>query len=157
MSLTRTQLEKLHDDRFSEVDLGRRGRTRSIGDWLIEDGAVGGRWPRNLGLAWVAVFAMAVAVEPAPADPEASDPVWASLLFLGLLSALAVAGASLARRRRLGLMALIGAGGLALVGTVMCPVSDHHEAVGAWWYLQLTGFTALIGASLAGLRRSRTA
>lgn len=155
MSITRTRIEQLHDDRLSELDLDRRRVRRSLRDWLTEDGAVGRRWPRALGVGWIFVLVAAVAVEPAPSDTEASDPLWASLVFLGLLSALAVAGGALARRRRLGLVASVVAGGLALFSTVMCPVSDHHETVGAWWYLQMTGFTALIGASLAGLRRAR--
>jgi hypothetical protein len=51
----------------------------------------------------------------------------------------------------------VGAGLLLLGLAVACPVSGHHEHVGAWWFAQLGAFTALTGASLAGLRRTSTA
>ncbi|MGH9281649.1 MAG: hypothetical protein ACRD0S_01795, partial [Acidimicrobiales bacterium] len=102
------------------------------------------------------VFAGAVAVEPAPAS-DGPEPLWASFLFLALMGSLGAMAAGLARGRRLGLLASVGAGGLALVGTVMCPVSDHHAGIGAWWFVQMIGFTGLIAASLAGLRRTRAA
>lgn len=157
MSLTRTQLEQLHDDRHRQVTLAPGGRRPPLGRWLTDARAVAGRWPMGMGIAWVVVLAAAVAVEPAPASPDAPEPLWASLLFLGLLTALATTWAGLARRQRVGLVASAAAGGLALVATVMCPVSGHHGGVGAWWYLQMTGFTALVAASLVGLRRARTA
>ena len=156
MSITRTKLEQLRDDRYRRVTLAGPGRRTPLGRWLTEDGVVGGRWPVRLCLAWVVVFAVAIAVEPAPASSDAAEPLWATLLFFALFSALAVTVGGLARRRRLGLVASAAAGGLALVATVMCPVSDHHAGVGAWWFIQMTGFTGLVAASVAGLRRSRT-
>lgn len=155
--LTRTKVDQLADERSRTVALTAPGPRRSRTDWLVEDGAVGGRWPVLLGLAWIVVLVAAVAVEPAPADPDAPAPLWASLLFFGLLSALAVTAGGLSRRRRLGLVASAGAGGLALLASAMCPVSDHHAGVGAWWYLQMVGFTGLVAASVAGLRRARGA
>lgn len=154
--LTRSQLPQLHEDRLEEVSLTAATRP-TLGRWLTDPGAITGRWPRRMGLAWVAVFAAAVVIEPAPADPGAPEPLWASILFLGLVAALGAMAAGLARRQRLGFVASVVAGGLALVATVMCPVSGHHEAIGAWWYLQMAGFSGLVGASLVGLRRSRPA
>lgn len=153
--LTRSKITTLQEDRLDEVTLAAAGRRPPLSRWLTENGVVAGRWPRGMGIAWVVVFGAAIAVEPAPANPNAPEPVWAALMFVALLAALGAMGAGLARRQRLGLVASVVAGGLALVSTVMCPVSGHHEAIGAWWYLQMAGFTALIGASLAGLRRSR--
>ena len=154
MPLTRGSLQQLHDDRLSEVDLAGHRPRPPVGRWLTEPHVVAGHWPPALAVAWVLVFAAATVLEPAPADPSAPEPLWASVLFLALFAVLGVMAAGLARRQRAGLLASVGAGGLALLGSAMCPVSGHH-AVGAWWYLQMAGFTGLVAASLAGLRRSR--
>ncbi|MGH9179065.1 MAG: hypothetical protein ACRD0N_10995 [Acidimicrobiales bacterium] len=132
------------------------GGRQPVGRWLTEDRALPAGSARRLGLAWIVVFAVAVAVEPAPAS-DASEPLWASFLFLALMGALGTMAAGLARGWRLGLMASVAAGGLALVGTVMCPVSGHHTGVGAWWGVQMVGFTGLVAASLVGLRHTRPA
>lgn len=158
MSLTVDSLQELHEDRAREVRLAAgRGPRRPVGEWLGEPDAVGRRWPAAIAVAWVVVLAAATALEPAPADPDAPAPLWASVVFLALFGLLGVAAASLSRRQRTGLLASAGAAGLGLLASAMCPVSDHHTTVGAWWYLQMAGFTGLVGLSLAGLRRSRTA
>lgn len=154
--LTRSKLPQLHENRLEEVTLTAGGRRPPLAGWLTEDRAITGRWPIGMGMAWVAVFAAAIAVEPASTNPDAPEPLWASLLFFVLIAGLGTMAGGLARRQRIGLVASVVAGGLALVATVMCPVSGHHGGVGAWWYLQMGGFTALIGASLVGLRRSRS-
>ena len=155
MSLTRSRLQQLHDDRFHHVGVTPGGARPPVRRWLTEDRQVPGRWPVALGGAWLVVFSVAVAVEPTPPSPDAPEPLWASLLFFAFLTTLAVAAGGLARRQRLGLVASAAAGGLALLATVMCPVSGHHPEVGAWWYVQMAGFTGLVTASVAGLRRSR--
>ena len=155
MSLTRSRLEELHDDRCRTVALGGPPELTPLRTWLTEEGTVPRGWPKRLGLAWIAALTAAVALEPAPAA-DASEPLWASALFLAMMAALVGMAAGLARRQRLGLVAAAAAGGLALVAAVMCPVSGHHGGVGAWWFLQMGGFTALVAASLAGLRRSRS-
>jgi len=154
MSLTRDSLQELHEERSREVRLspGRPGSPR--GRWLAEPGVVGGRWPLGLGLAWVVVLVAATLLEPAPADPDAPVPLWASALFLAHFATLGAMAAGLSSRRRMGLVASVGAAGLGLLASAMCPVSGHHTGVGAWWYLQMAGFTGLVAAGLAGLRRS---
>jgi peptidoglycan/LPS O-acetylase OafA/YrhL len=154
MSLTKTTLRQLQEDRPRRVRLTQAGERRPIGPSLTEDRALPARWARRLGLAWIVVFAVAVAVEPAP-PADAPEPLWASFLFLALMGALGTMAAGLARGWRLGLMASMAAAGLALIGTVMCPVSGHHPGVGAWWGVQMIGFTGLMAASLMGLRRAR--
>lgn len=156
MSLTRDSLQQLHEDRAREVRLATGRRRPPLGPWLTDPGVVGRRWPAILAVAWIAVFAAATILEPAPADPDAPAPLWASLLFLALFGLLGVAAASLSRRQRTGLLASAGAAGLGLFASAMCPVSDHHATVGAWWYLQMAGFTGLVALSLAALRRSST-
>lgn len=152
---TRSKLAPLQDHRLDEVRLDRRGRRPPLSRWVGEEGVVAGGWPRRLGLAWIVVFAVAIAVEPAPARPDAPVPGWATALFFAIVAALGVMAGGLARRQRLGLVASVVAGGLALLGTALCPVSEHHREVGAWWYVQMAGFTSLMGASLAALRRAR--
>lgn len=154
--LTRSKLAQLHENRVEEVTLTAPGHRPPLSRWLGEDGAVTGRWPAALGVAWVAVFAAAFALEPAPADPNAAVPAWAAVMSLAMFAALGTTAAGLGRRQRLGLVASVVAGGIALFGSVMCPVSGHHASIGAWWYLQMAGFTGLIGAGLVGLRRSRS-
>ena len=156
MSLTRDSLRQLQSERTRTLRLGGRRPTRPpLGEWLSEPGAVGRRWPAVLAAAWVAVLAAAAALEPAPADPDAPAPLWASIVFLALFGLLGVAAGALGRRQRTGLLASAGAAGLGLFASAMCPVSDHHATVGAWWYLQMAGFTGLVALSLAGLRRAR--
>ncbi|MDP9387707.1 MAG: hypothetical protein M3Q48_07210 [Actinomycetota bacterium] len=156
MSLTRSELQELHDDRCRQVALRRRpGGRDAVAEWLTEPGVVPRRWPPAMAVAWVVVFITAAALEPSAADPEAPAPLWASLLFMGLLVALTATSVGLSRRQRGGLVASAAAAGLGLVAAVMCPVSAHHAQVGAWWYLQMAGFVALVGASLVGLRRAR--
>lgn len=158
MSLTRDSLRQLHEERSREVRLRPgSGPRRPLGEWVTEPGAVGRGWPGALAVAWIVVFAAATVLEPAPADPDAPAPLWASVAFLALFGLLGVAAAGLSRRQRGGLLASAGAAGLGLLASAMCPVSDHHTSVGAWWYLQMAGFTGLVGLSLAGLRRSRAA
>ena len=152
--LTRTKLPQLEDHRLGEVSLTQPASRVPLDRWLTEDGVVGRHWPRILLVAWVVALAAAVILEPAPADPNASEPLWASVLFLGLFAALGATAADLARRQRAGLVASVVAGGLALVASVMCPVSGHHGGVGAWWYLQMGVFTGVIALSLRALRRT---
>jgi len=154
--LTRSRLAQLHDNRVEEVTLAAPGRRPPLSRWLGEQGAVTGHWPAALGVAWVIVFATAFALEPAPADPNAAVPVWVVAMSYAMFATLGTMVAGLTRRQRLGLVASVVAGGVALFGAVMCPISGHHDSIGAWWYLQMAGFTGLIGASLTGLRRSRS-
>lgn len=154
--LTRSKLVQLHDNRVEEVTLAAPRRRPPLSRWLSERSVVPGRWPVGLGLAWVVVYAAAFALEPAPADPKAAIPVWMIVTSYAMFAALGTMAGGLARRQRLGLVVSVVAGGLALFGSVMCPISSHHESIGAWWYLQMAGFTGLIGASLVALARSRS-
>lgn len=159
MALTRDQVRDLQDDPVRTVPLPvAEGRSpQPVGEWAMAPEAVSINWRRGLALAWVVVFAAAILLEPAAADPGASDPLWAVALFGALTGALAAMGVGLVRGRRAGLLAGVVAAGLALVGSVLCPVSGHHGTVGAWWYLQMAGFAGLIGATLVALRVSRSA
>lgn len=154
---TRTPLEGLHNERFHRIELGgHRPQAPRLARWLTEEGVVRGRWPLAVWVSWVAVYTMAIVLEPRPAEPQASEPLWAALLFMTLIGALAATCIGLGRRQRLGLVAAVGAAGLALAASVMCPVSGHHQTTGAWWYLQMGGFASLMALGLAGLTRTRS-
>lgn len=156
MALTRDRLRDTRDDRLRPVPgPGPAPAPGRLHAWATETDVVPRRWRLGLLVAWATVYTAAVLLEPAPADPGAPDPVWAVALFLTLAAALGAMGAGLRRGRRAGLVAGVAAAGLAALSGVLCPVSSHHTAVGAWWYLQMAGFTALMGVTLGALRASR--
>lgn len=105
----------------------------------------------RVGMAWLVLFPLAVALEPVPAA-SASDPWWAvavGLAFLGIQVATAV---GLVRRRRWGLAGSAAGVGLFLVGAVLCPVTGHH-ALGWWWAGQLAAGAGIGWATLRALLR----
>ena len=150
MALTERRLQELRDEEVRRVDLPG-GRQLSAGEWLVRADALPRRLPISLALAWVVFIPLAYVLEPSPAT-RGPAPGWAVILELAFITTLVVAGMGLARRQRMGLLASAGAAGLALAVSVMCPVSGHHAATGAWWFAQMGGFLALGVASLAGLR-----
>ncbi|MGH9181543.1 MAG: hypothetical protein ACRDY5_07505, partial [Acidimicrobiales bacterium] len=103
MALTRDQLGDLRDDRVRPLALpgaadrpGPPGRRPTFGDWARQTGAVSDRWRQRLSEAWVVVFTGAVMLEPAAADPQAAEPLWAVGLFLALAAALVAMSVGLA-------------------------------------------------------------
>jgi hypothetical protein len=96
-----------------------------------------------------------IALEPAPADPEAAVPVVVSLASLGLFAALVATAVAAGNRHPSAAVAGVVTGIIALGFTVTCPVSGHHT-FGAWWYGQMALTLAMLGVSLAALgRRAR--
>lgn len=156
MAITRTRLRQLHREELRRVRPLDRSGPRSADPRPVGPSAVGGRLAGVLGGAWVAVLALALAVEPAPASGSTSEPVWAGVLAVAMVAALTATAVGLAGRQRTGLLASLAAAGLGLVGAVLCPASGHHASVGAWWYLQMGGFAALAALSVAGLRAAAT-
>ena len=115
-------------------------------------GRLSGSWAAGLGVAWIAIFTIGVAVEPAPADPDAAVPLIATLLALGLVIGWIVMAVGLVKRCRFGAAASLVAG-LCLVGlTIGCPASGHHTGLGAWWWFELVGSTTLVALSGRALR-----
>jgi hypothetical protein len=111
-------------------------------------------WALAGGLAWVGFTALALAIEPAPAAGQSAalsaldallGLVYATLLcttMLGLLSG-----------RRLGFGAGVLTAGFAVLLTLACPLTGHHD----WASWQLARFgtdVALLGVSVVGLRRA---
>jgi hypothetical protein len=104
-------------------------------------------WARAIFLAWLVIYPLGAALEPAPANPDAGVPALVTLLSLVLLGSWAVAATGLARRRRYGATASLVAALCVTVAAIGCPASGHHH-IGAWWYVQMTGALALIGLSV---------
>ncbi len=156
MSLTRRQLQELHREELRRLHLGGRRRSPSRRAWLGEPGVVGRTWPVAMGLAWYAAFSLVSATTPEPPRPEAVS-AWDGAIYLALFAAIGAMAVGLARRARFGLMASVGAGLVMLGLVVACPLTGHHEQVGAWWFAQLAAFAAVTGASLVGLRRAAPA
>jgi hypothetical protein len=153
MALTGRSLRELRKEELRALPLDRLSSPRR--DLAERDRRILSGAPWGLLAAWVAFIAIAVAIEPAPTRPEAAEPLWSGLWAIAMMGTLVATGVGLARRERSGFVASAFAGGVALFGAVMCPVSGHH-AVGAWWFVQMAGFAALGAVSLAGLRLFRS-
>ena len=112
-------------------------------------------WACILGFGWPLAIVASIALEPAPADPEAAVPVVVSLASIGLFAALVATAVAAGNRQPSAAIAGVVTGLLALGFTVSCPVSGHHT-FGAWWFGQMALTLAMFGVSLAALgRRAR--
>jgi hypothetical protein len=132
----------------------RVGRERVIPGELDVAGGPGGRlgegWAPVLVGAWVTIFGLGVALEPAPAGEEAF-PVVGQAFALVLMGCWAVMAAGISQKRRYGAVASAVGGASLLVMTVACPLSGHHAGIGIWWWFQLAGALTLLGLSRAAL------
>jgi len=119
------------------------------------DRPLGIEWGVALAVAWVVVMFIGIAVEPAPANPDAAVPLAVDLLSLAQLSLWGAMLVGIAQRRRYTAAAsLVGAGVLGVMA-IGCPASGHH-AIGAWWGVQMVGVAALLALSGKALRSSRS-
>jgi hypothetical protein len=112
------------------------------------------RGVRLFGAAMIALYALAVAVQPAPNGPEPVAPWWADALstvtFFGLLTVFA--GTIAARRWSLWTGLVTGASLFAL--SASCPLEGHHE-VAAWWFVQMAVGAAMTVLPATLLRRTQ--
>jgi hypothetical protein len=112
-------------------------------------------WAGILGFGWPLATVASIALEPAPADPEAAVPIVVALASLGLFVALVATAVAAGNRHPVAAVAGVVTGIIALGFTVTCPVSGHHT-FGAWWYGQLGVTLAMLAISVAALgRRAR--
>jgi peptidoglycan/LPS O-acetylase OafA/YrhL len=111
------------------------------------------RWALIVAVAWVALLAIGIAVEPPPTNPNAVDPWFVSALGTLLLGAMLTTVAGLGMRRRWGLAVSLVAAGVLVLSTVLCPVSGHH-AIGGWWAVQLGCGLGLVATSILAWRRA---
>lgn len=114
-------------------------------------------WAAVLGVGWPLSFAVALALEPTPAQPEAAPPLIIELAGLALFVGLVTTAVAAACRHRSAVAAGIVVGLIAVASSVMCPVSGHH-AVGTWWFAQLGLMVTMLATSVAAVgHRARTA
>jgi hypothetical protein len=126
-------------------------RRRPVGEWLEEE--ISPLWAAIGAGAWLVLLTIGIAVEPAPANPNAVDPWYVSAIATILLLAMVAAFAGFWLRRRWGMAASMLASGILVLSTVMCPASGHHTQLGAWWVVQLGCGLGLAAVSTLGLRR----
>ncbi len=112
------------------------------------------RGVRLFGAAMIALYALGVAVQPAPNGPQPVAPWWADALntvtFFGLLTVFA--GSIVGRRWSLWTGLVTGGSLLAL--SASCPVEGHHE-IAAWWFVQMAVAVAMTVLPATLLRRTQ--
>ena len=112
------------------------------------------RGVRLFGAAMIALYALGVAVQPAPNGPQPVAPWWADALntvaFFGLLTVFA--GSITGRRWSLWTGLVTGASLLAL--SASCPLEGHHE-IAAWWFVQMAVAAAMTVLPATLLRRTQ--
>ena len=112
------------------------------------------RGVRLFGAAMIALYALGVAVQPAPNGPQPVAPWWADALstvvFFGLLTVFA--GSIAGRRWSLWTGLVTGAGLLAM--SASCPLEGHHE-IAAWWFVQMAVAAAMTVLPATLLRRTQ--
>jgi hypothetical protein len=114
------------------------------------------RGVRVFGAVMIALYAIGVAVQPAPDGPQPIAPWWADMLntvvFFGLLAVLAgtIAG------RRWSLWTGLATGASLLALSTSCPLDGHHEFA-PWWFVQMTVGVAMTVLPAVLLRRTQAA
>ena len=109
-------------------------------------------WTRRLAISWGASIAGLILFEPAPTNPNATEPLWAyvtAYTFLGTLAAMAVV---MRMRRRWAYGVSAGAGVLGMLLAYACLASGHH--LGAWWMIEMVTFGALTALSITAAERT---
>ena len=95
-------------------------------------------WALLFGAGWPAVVLVMSAIEPAPqTKPSVLVTTIGTVIGVALFM---VVGGTVARAIRRSPSAAAwssGAGAVAVLATITCPLSGHHHGVGAWWYVQL--------------------
>jgi hypothetical protein len=100
-------------------------------------------------IGWLAPF-VAFGAQPSPPEPGPT-PLWVDLLNGVSVALFLVTVIGLGLRRPWAAGASLAAAALFTGSVVSCPLVDHHEQVGAWWFAQLTVCLALLVTSAAVL------
>ncbi|MDQ1566437.1 MAG: hypothetical protein QOF96_1317 [Actinomycetota bacterium] len=151
MAMTEMGTDEL--ERLLEAEVGGVSRAGDPSGTRPLDprGRLSGRWAAGLTLAWIAIFSVGVALEPTPANDDAM-PLLGAVLMSGLMVGWVVMAAGFAQRSRYGALGSLGAAGVLVAMTIACPLSGHHVDLGAWWWFEVVGSLALVGASGAALQ-----
>jgi hypothetical protein len=117
-------------------------------EWLAE--AIDGRVALGLGLVWLVLTEVAVALEPATSHEM---PVIGAMLALAMWSLVACMAVGLVMRRRWGLAGAVAASVFLTAESIACPTTGHHP-FGAWWFGQMACVLALVAVSVYALMRA---
>lgn len=114
------------------------------------------RMPRRtsvpLGLAWLVLFPLALALEPTAA--ATTVPLWELLASFALLAGLGLTAVGLGMRRTWGATASLATSTLFATGVFACPATGHH-AFGLWWFGEFGAALTLVALSAVAVVRSR--
>jgi hypothetical protein len=142
-----------HPRAFSGGPLrGRPAQSQEGADRSFVAGRLSDAWAAVLGFGWPFTFIAITALEPAPADPDASVPLIVDVGAMVFLMTLALTCLAAATRSRVAGPAAVATGIVALTFAVSCPTSGHHD-VGAWWLGELALLGAMTATSVAALGR----
>ena len=171
MVMVPERLRELRDDELASLDLDLDGAALRAPSPVAPDAAAPGvrvtsadasqrtvRLSRAraaaIGGAWLLGLPLITAVEPAPADPDAALPLWATAMGLASIMALGGLAGAVLRRSRTAVSWSGASVGLLAAGVAACPLSAHHVGVGGWWAAQVA-ITAAIGGVTAAVARHR--
>lgn len=109
------------------------------------------RWAKLFCIGWPAAAVFMTLIEPVSnTEPSALITVVGTAMFFALVLAFGGTVVHAAQRNPSAVNWATGAALLSVIATVTCPMSGHHQAVGAWFYIQM-------GLSLSMLVASRVA
>ena len=108
-----------------------------------------------LGLAWLVLFPLALALEPAAAAPD-TIPLWEMAAGMLLLSGLGLTAVGLASRKHWAGTASLCTSLVFATGVFACPATGHH-AFGLWWFGEMAAALTLVTLSVVTVVRSRAA
>jgi hypothetical protein len=108
-------------------------------------------WALILGIGWPVAVAIATALEPAPANPDAPVSAIAALIGLAFTAGLVAAVATAAGRHTRAPVISMLFGVMALGLVVACPATGHH-GFGAWWAAELAVYSGMFAASVGAFR-----
>ena len=108
------------------------------------------QWAWFAGLVGPIVAAFCIAIEPSPADPNASEPLIGTVLATAFFAVMVGAGVQAARRRVNALTWACAVGVLLVAMTISCPLSGHHANVGMWWAAQFIVSGAALAVAAGG-------
>lgn len=108
-------------------------------------------WARVFAIGWPAAVILMTVIEPvSDAEPSALLTFIGTVMFFGLAVAFGGTVVQAAQRNPSAVNWATGAALASVIATVTCPMSGHHQSVGAWFYIQM-------GLSLGMLVVSRLA
>jgi hypothetical protein len=109
---------------------------------------------RILGGVLLALYALAVAVQPPPDGPQPVVPGWVDVLYTVISVGLIAVLAGVLTGRRWSLWAGLATGISLLTLSVSCPIDGHHE-IAAWWFVQMAVGVAMTALPAWALRRTQ--